>query len=219
MVSATEVGDNKTPNSKANWNKNKPKPGHQVLKFSGAATSDNVLHGKVKTTGANQDGQLITLVKAIPSYIGTNHYADWTESFCSMTQKAKANFMTTAPRKQDYGMVDALDVFYWQVPTLDTKEDYNRVLKIWDRNLTAEIKQWIEYVNNGEYLFLTIQGQVEMFLCDKTKDNTQFAAIQTLKCPIALTNLMKERSTGTMNGVCVKILGKTRILVLARVNH
>ena len=75
MVSATDVGGDK-PNSKANWNKNKPKPRSQVSKFSGAATSDNVLHGKVITTGSNQDGQSITLVEAIPSYIGTNQHAD-----------------------------------------------------------------------------------------------------------------------------------------------
>ena len=56
MVSATEVGGNKTPDSKTNWNKNKPKPGNQVPKFSRAATSDNVLHGKVITNGLNQDG-------------------------------------------------------------------------------------------------------------------------------------------------------------------
>ena len=85
--------------------------------------------------------------------------------------------------------------------TLDMEEDYNSDLKIWDRNLTAGIKQWKEYGNNDEYFFLAIQGQVESSLWDKTKDNARFAAIQTLKCPIALINLMKERSTGTMNGV------------------
>ena len=63
MVSATEVGGSKTPDSKANWNKNKPKPGNQVTKFGCAATSDNVLHGKVIITGSNQGGQMITLVK------------------------------------------------------------------------------------------------------------------------------------------------------------
>ena len=70
MVSDTDVGGNK-PNSKANW-KNKMKPGPQVPRFSGAATSDNILHEKVITTGANQDGQSITLVKDLPSYICTN---------------------------------------------------------------------------------------------------------------------------------------------------
>ena len=56
MVSTTEVGSNKMLDSKANWNKNKPKPVNQVPRFSGAATSDNILHGKVITTGKNQDG-------------------------------------------------------------------------------------------------------------------------------------------------------------------
>ena len=56
MVSATEVGGNRTPDSKANWNKNKLKPGNQVPKFNGVATTDSVLHGKVITNGSNQDG-------------------------------------------------------------------------------------------------------------------------------------------------------------------
>ena len=113
MVSTTNVAGGK-PNSKANWNKNKPKPVNQVPIFGGVATSDNVLHCKVITTGANQDGQIITLVKAIPSFISINHYADWAESFCSMTRKTEADFMAIEPRKQDYGTVDALDVFHWR---------------------------------------------------------------------------------------------------------
>ena len=111
-----------------------------VLRFNGAANSDNVLHGKVITTGTNQDGQIITLVKAIPSYIGIKHYTEWAERFHSMTRKTEADFMTTKPRKQDYGTVDALGVFTWRAFALDTEEDYNRDLKIWDRNLTAGIK-------------------------------------------------------------------------------
>ena len=42
---------------------------------------------------------------------------------------------------------------------------------------------------------------MEPSLWDKTKDDARFAAIETLKCPIALINSMKERSTGTMYGV------------------
>ena len=49
--------------------------------------------------------------------------------------------MTTKPRRRDYSTVDALDAFHWQAPVLDTEEDYNRNVRIWDRNLTAEIKQ------------------------------------------------------------------------------
>ena len=55
MVITAEVGSNK-PNSKAGW-KNKPKPGTQVSRFTGAATSESVLHNKVITSGTNQDGQ------------------------------------------------------------------------------------------------------------------------------------------------------------------
>ena len=90
MVSTMDVAGGK-PDSKANWNKNKQKPLNQVPRFGSAATLDNVLHGKVITTGANQDGQIMTLVKAIPSFMGINHDADWVESFCNMTRKLKPN--------------------------------------------------------------------------------------------------------------------------------
>ena len=73
-----------------------------------------------------------------------------------MTRKTQANFMITEPRKQDYGVIDALDAFQWQAPALDLEEDCIRDCKIWDKNLAAEIKRRNEYVNNGEYLFLTI---------------------------------------------------------------
>ena len=201
MVSSTEIGGDNTPNSKANWNKNKPKPGSQVPRFIGDATSDSVLHGKVITNGSNQDGQLITLCKAIPSYIGSQHYPDWAESFRIMTRKTQAEFMPIAPRRRDYGADDALGVFQWRANTLNTEEEYDRDCAIWERSLGAGIKQAKDYVNHGEYIFLTIQGQVEPSLWDKTKDDVRFAAIQTLKCPIALINLMKEMSTGTMSGL------------------
>ena len=89
MVFTMEVGGNKTPNSKANW-KNKPKPGTQVLKFTGAATSESVLHNKVITSGLNQDRQLITLMEIFPSFIGINHYANLAESFCRIERKRKS---------------------------------------------------------------------------------------------------------------------------------
>ena len=141
MVSSTEVGSGNTPNRQAAW-KNKPKPGNQVPRFSGAATSDNVLHGKIITTGSNQDGQLITLVKAIPSYIGVKHYPEWAESFHIMTRKNEDEFMPTAPRKRNYVTVDAHGVFVWRANALDTEEDYERDYKILERSLAAGIKQW-----------------------------------------------------------------------------
>ena len=97
-----------------------------------------------------------------------------------MNRKTQADFRTTEPRKRDYGAVDAItDAFIWHAPALDSEEDYIRDYIICDTNFTAGIKQWKEYVNNSEYLFLTIQGQVEPSLLDETKDDARFAAIQT----------------------------------------
>ena len=114
-----------------------------------------------------------------------------------MERKLHVDFIPIAPRKRDYGTDDAACVFHWRADALYTKEDYNRDCKIWDRNFTAGRKKWRDYVNNGEYLFLVIQSQVEPSLWDKTKDDARFVAIQTLKCPIALIKLMKDRITGT----------------------
>ena len=111
-----------------------------------------------------------------------------------MERKLKADFIPIGPRKRDYRTIDVAGDFHWRADALDTEEDYLRDCKIWDRNLTAGSKQLRDYVNNGEYLFLAIQSQVEPSLWDKTKDDDRFVAIQTLKCPIAFINLMKDRS-------------------------
>ena len=89
----------------------------------------------------------------------------------------------------------------WNADAIDRENEYNRDYKIWERNVTAGIKQWKDYVNDGKYLFLAIQGQVEPSLWDQTKDDTRFPAVQALKCPIELIKLMKDRCTGTMIGV------------------
>ena len=85
--------------------------------------------------------------------------------------------------------------------TIVLEDDYNRAMKVWDRSVSSGINQWNNYENNGEYILLAIQGQVEPSLWDKTKDDPRFAAIQALKCPIKLVNLMKERCTGAAAGV------------------
>ena len=86
--------------------------------------------------------------------------------------------MTTKPRKRDYGAVDVItNAFIWHAPALDLEEDYIRDCKIWDKNLAAGIKRWNEYVNSEECIFLTIQGQVEPSLWDKTTDDARFASI------------------------------------------
>ena len=61
-----------------------------------------------------------------------------------------------------YGTVTA-DIFAW---------NGNAIEKSRDRSVTSGIRQWDNYVNNGEYIFLAIQGQVEPSLWDQTKDDT-----------------------------------------------
>ena len=53
-------------------------------------------------------------------------------------------------------------------------------MEIWDRSVTFGIRQWDNYLNNGESIFLAIQGQDEQFLWDKTKDDPRFVVIQAL---------------------------------------
>ena len=97
-----------------------------------------------------------------------------------MERKLEAQFMPTAPRRRNYGTVDAGGDFHWRPDALDTEEHYERDCKIWDRNYQTGSKQWRDYVNNGKYLFLAIQGQVEPSLSDKTKDDARFATIQVM---------------------------------------
>ena len=51
-------------------------------------------------------------------------------------------------------------------------------MNIWDRSAIAGIRKLDNYVNNGKYIFLAIQGQVEPSLWDQTKNDTRFVAIQ-----------------------------------------
>ena len=164
MVSTTEVDGNK-PNRQAAW-KNKPKLENKNLNFAGAAKSDSVLYQKVITSGTSQDRQIISIVESLPSYIGAKGYASWAESISGMERKDEDNFMPAQVNQRYYGTVNANGVFAWNVNTLDTEDEYNRDSKIWERNLTTGIKQWKDYVNDGEYLFLALQGQVERSLTD-----------------------------------------------------
>ena len=85
--------------------------------------------------------------------------------------------MPTVVRRRDYGTVNTAGVFKWHADALDTEDEYNRGYKIWERNKTAGIKQWKDYTNEGEYLFLALQGQVESSLWNQTKDDTRFSAV------------------------------------------
>ena len=200
MVSTTEVGGNNKRNSKGNW-KNKPRSETQFSKFTGAAISDSILYNKVITSGTNQDRQIISLVEIFPGYIGITGYADWAKSFPGMERKDIGDLVSTTVHRGDYGIVDAASMFHWRTDALDTKYEYDRDYKIWGRNVTAGIKQWKHYVNNGECIFLAIQGQVEPSLWDKIKDDVRFPVVQASKWPIELIKLMKDRTAGTMTWV------------------
>ena len=139
-------------------------------------------------------------MEIFPGYIGIKGYADWAESFLGMERKYKDDFMPTVVCRRDYGTVNAAGVFEWHADTLDTENEYNRDYKIWDRNVTAGIKQWKDYVNNGRFIFLAIQGQMEPSLWDKTKEDTRFPAVQVSNCQIEFIKLMKDTSTRTMTG-------------------
>ena len=117
-----------------------------------------------------------------------------------MHRKTQDDFMPADVGRSSYGAMVA-GVFVWNGNALDTEDEYNRAMKVWDRSVSSGINQWNNYENNGEYISLAIQGQVEPSLWDKTKDDPRFAAIQTLNCPIELINLMKERCTGAAAGV------------------
>ena len=93
------------------------------------------------------------------------------------------------------------DVFTWNRNAIDRADEYNSSMKIWERSTTAGIRQWDNYMNDDEYIFLAIQIQVEPSLWDKTKDDGRFSAVQASKCPIELLILLKDRCTGTISGV------------------
>ena len=48
--------------------------------------------------------------------------------------------------------------FVWNSNVIDEEDQYNKDMKIWDRSVTLGISQWNNYVNNGESIFLAIQG-------------------------------------------------------------
>ena len=202
MVSTMEVGGENAPNSTANWKKNKTKTG-QVPTFTGAATSDSVLHGKVVTNGSNQAGQLLTLGNAMFSYIAEKQLPNWAKSLRNMVRKPQADFIPARVRKTNYGVAGVIpgDAFIWNAPAIDIEEDNINNVTVWKTGQVSGMKQYQDYMNNGEYIMLAIQGQVEPSLWDKTKGDVRFAAIEAAKCPIELIKLMKQQTTGTQSGV------------------
>ena len=131
-----------------------------------------------------------------------------------MRRKTRDDFMPADVGRTTFSTVNQAGVFVWNGNAIETEDNYNRAMRVWDRCVTSGIKNCENYENNGESILLAIQGQVEPALWDKTKDDPRFAAIQTLKCPIELINLMKERCTGAAAGVwgqlaMIKKFGRT----------
>ena len=133
-------------------------------------------------------------------YIAEQQFPNWAESLRNMTRKQQAEFMPARVRKNAYG-TSPNGVFIWNAPAMESEEDYDHDITVWKTGQAAGLKQFDTYVNNGEYIMLAIQGQIESSVWDKTKADVRFAAIQAAKCPIALINLMKERATGTQSGL------------------
>ena len=138
MVSITEVDGDK-PNRQAAW-KNKPKSKNKNLNFTGATKSDSVLFQKITTSKTSQTGQIITIVEYLPSYIGNKGYAEWAESICLMERKIQDDFILAIVNRRAYGTV-ITSVFTWNGNALDTEDEYNRDVKIWEISATVGIKQ------------------------------------------------------------------------------
>ena len=55
-------------------------------------------------------------------------------------RKVQDDFMVATVHRRTYGTVIA-GVFTWNGDALDREDEYNRDMKIWERNETAGIKQ------------------------------------------------------------------------------
>ena len=189
MVSNSD-GDKK-PNSSTDWKKNKPKV--RKVHFKGAATSDSVLYQKVVTNDKNQASQLLALKTALLQHVGDKQMAGWAESLRGMERKVQGDYIPARVLRSNYGGpgVNPGDPFVWNAPADETEDEYNTDFIVWRADREAGMKRFRTYQNNGEFIMLAIEGQVESSLWDKTKADARFPAIQTAKCPIELIKLMK----------------------------
>ena len=136
MVSTTQIGGGNTPNGLA-ARKNQPKPNNKKqVGFKGDAKAESILHGKFITSGSNQAGQIIALVLNLSSYIGDKSFPHWAESICLMLRKTQNDFMPADVGRSTYGAIND-GVFVWNGNALDTEDQYNRDMKLWDRSVTS----------------------------------------------------------------------------------
>ena len=173
--------------------------------FKGDATADSVLYNKVITPGKDQAAQIINLEAALSSHIGKEKFPDWAESIRNNTRKTRADFMPAAVNKLNYGAFDNAGVFVFNganaTERYEQEQDFDMNKKIWESEQREGIRKWNKYQEHSEALFLTIKGQIDRALWDRTMDDAQFAAVEAGKCPIALLNLIKNRCTGAVAGL------------------
>ena len=128
MVSTTQVGGGNTPNSSAAAKPNNKKQ----VGFKGDAKAESVLHGKVITSGSNQSGQIIVIVAALPSFIGDKGFPNWAESFRVRQRKTRDDFMPANVGRTTYGTINQAGNFVWNGNAIETEDNYNRVMKVWN---------------------------------------------------------------------------------------
>ena len=80
-----------------------------------------------------------------------------------MVCKTQADFIPARVHKTNYGVAGANpgDAFIWNAPAIDIKEDYINNVTVWKKGQVSGMKQYQDYMNNGEYIMLAILGQVE----------------------------------------------------------
>ena len=118
--------------------------------FKDDAKVENVLYGKVITSGSNQLEKIIVIVAALPSFIGDKSFPHWTESFRIMQRKTRDDFMPADVGRSAYGAVNQAGVFVWNGNAIVLEDDCNKAIKVWDRCVSLGIKNWENYENNGE---------------------------------------------------------------------
>ena len=113
--------------------------------------------------------------------------------------------MPATVNKLNYGAFNNANAFVFTganaTEMYENEQNYEIDKKIWESEQREGIQKWGKYQEHSEALFLTIKGQIDPALWDRTMDNAQFTAVEAGKCPIALLNLIKDRCTGAVAGL------------------
>ena len=143
MVSTTETAGKGggTRNGPA-ASKNQPKPSNKKSTgFKGDAKSESALYLKVITSGSSQSAQLLALTASLSTYVGEKGYSHWADSIRLDERKEQAYFMPPAVRRNSYGAMSNANppVFVWNGNALDTEDQYNIDMQVWNKSVSAAI--------------------------------------------------------------------------------